>query len=141
MKTLRNLLLAMINATLILIALCLFLLWQLSSTAERVTSNFADNLHVLKPVNESIQELNMEIRAFRSNLMALTTGPSDLTGHGALQVRAQLDALQISAKGMQLALDRIADTPHRLMTKAIETTSDNAASLLIGLRDCQIPDA
>ena len=46
---------------------------------------------------------------------------------------ARLDALQAS-------LDKIADTPERLMQTAITTSADRAAETLYGLRGCTRPE-
>lgn len=141
MKIVKNLLLAMINATLILLALCLFLFWQVSNTAERIAGEFAGNLAVLEPVTQSVQGLNAEVVALRGDLSALMAGSGDLATQGSQQVQARISALQADLDQLQSTMDRIADTPDRLMVTAIDAASDKAANTLIELRGCQKPDA
>lgn len=141
MKTLKNLLLAVVNATLILVALCLFLLWQVSSTTERVAGNFAANLTVLEPVTNSIQDLNTQVAALRGDLDALMAGSGDIAAQGALQVQARIDQLGAKIDGLQTTLNRIADTPDRLMSTAVSATLNKTADTLTDLRGCQKPEA
>ncbi|SHI86472.1 hypothetical protein SAMN05444000_103240 [Shimia gijangensis] len=132
MKTVKNLLLAMINATLILVAVCLFLFWQVSSTAERVAGNFAANLDVLEPVTKSVRGLTTEVATLRIELSA---------AQGQTQIAARIDALDAKLAQLQASMDKIVDTPDRLMITAIDAASDKATRTLIELRDCQKPEA
>ena len=60
-KTLKDLLLAMLNATLILVALCLFLALTVVNQAHSPGQRpFAEHLHVLGPLRESVQETGEE---------------------------------------------------------------------------------
>lgn len=130
MKTLKDLLVACVNATLILVALCLFLLWQLSGTVERVTAEFARNLEVLAPVNARINDLTQEVASLRQDLKE---------GSATEAVRQQLSELEAQAKELSETLNRISDTPERLMQSSIRTTAESAASALLELRGCEAP--
>ncbi|MFT5438253.1 MAG: hypothetical protein ACI9MJ_000111 [Alphaproteobacteria bacterium] len=55
-RTLRNLGLALLNATLILVALCLWLGWELASTMTSITSDFAANLVSIDQVRGEIRD-------------------------------------------------------------------------------------
>lgn len=141
MKILKDLLLAMVNATLILVALCLFLFWQVSNTAERVAGTFAANLDVLEPVTQSVQDLNADVVSLQGDLEDLLTGSGSLAAQGRSQVEKRIQDLNAQLIQLQASVDKIADTPDRLMTTAIDAASDKAARTLIELRGCQNPEA
>lgn len=141
MKTVKNLLLAMVNATLILVALCLFLFWQVSNTAERIAGNFASNLDVLEPVTQSVQGLNAQVVALRSDLSALSAGSGDLAIQGNQQIQMRIAKLQSTLDDLQATIDKIANTPDRMMVTAVNAASDKAARTLLELRSCQKPEA
>ncbi|WP_299353102.1 hypothetical protein [uncultured Shimia sp.] len=141
MKTVKNLLLAMVNATLILIVLALFLIWQISNTAERVAGNFAENLDVLKPVTSGVGDLQTEVAALRADVAALATGSQVGLGQRRAEIDRRLGALDLKLEGFNSSLAQIAETPDRLMEAAIETAADKAASTIIDMRNCQKPEA
>ncbi|WP_419739871.1 hypothetical protein [Ruegeria sp.] len=67
-KTLKDLLLALLNATLILVALCLFLGWKLASTVEDVTSGLSEKLQVVAPLRDEAQGIREQLSGLRSDL-------------------------------------------------------------------------
>ena len=131
MKILKDLLLACLNATLILVALCLFLLWQLSGTVERISGEFAKNLDVLSPVSTRIESLTQEVAALRADLANASVSEA---------VRARVSQLEAEAKRLNDTLVKISETPERLMETSIKTTAQNATNALLELRECQIPE-
>lgn len=68
-RVLRNLLLAMINATLILVALCLWLVWQLTSEVNSITDDVT-TLRPLQPLRDDVTALTGEIRGLRAEIAA-----------------------------------------------------------------------
>ncbi|MBO9396850.1 hypothetical protein J7400_09165 [Shimia sp. R9_2] len=138
-KTIKDLLLALLNATLILVALCLFLLWQLSGTAERVVESFAQNLQIVKPMQERVANLQAEVSGLRSDLAALSEqgAAQNLPGSAALQARA--NALQSQLEDINSNLRTLADTPDRLMSAGVEQLSARASAGLGKLAACHLP--
>lgn len=132
MKVLKDLLLACLNATLILVALCLFLLWQLSGTVERISGEFAKNLDVLSPVGARIESLTQEVAALRADLANASTSEA---------IRARVSQLEAEAKRLNDTLTKISETPERLMEKSITTTAQSATASLLELRECKAPEA
>ena len=53
-RTIRSLLVAMLNATLILVALCLWLAWGAFSTLERVTGTVQEVTSSLHPLRDEL---------------------------------------------------------------------------------------
>ena len=60
-KVLKDLALALVNATLILVAVCLFLAWQLSRTVEGLLANAAGQLQVVEPLRARMAETRAEL--------------------------------------------------------------------------------
>lgn len=140
MKTIKDLLVAMINATLILVALCLFLLWQVSQSTERIASSFAGNLQVLEPVATNLDGLRREVGALRGDLAALTDGSTEFNTQAALALQSRANQLQQEMQVIGAGLRSIADTPDRLMVTAITTATDQASAGVANVLNCQRPE-
>jgi len=67
-RALRNLGLALLNATLALVALCLWLGWELASTVKSITSDFSANLVSIDPVRDEIRDQTGELAALRADI-------------------------------------------------------------------------
>lgn len=137
MKILKDLALALINATLILIAICLFFLWQISNTAERVSASFAENLEVLKPLKGEVQGVREELAGLRGDLAALQAVPGQATD----KIEARMDALSARLDGVQGRMDQLAETPELMMTVAIDRTAEHLAATVKDLRGCTAPES
>ncbi|MGX9350642.1 hypothetical protein ACS3QZ_05540 [Shimia sp. W99] len=140
MKTLKDLFLAMINATLILVALCLFLLWQLSGTAKDIAGQFSENLQIVTPLEGEAQALRAEVAGLRTDLGALAQASGDRSQELRRDVEVRLALLDGKLDNLQTSLTRIADTPDRLMTVAIDETADRMIDGLHALRGCTALD-
>ncbi len=138
-RTLSDLLLAMLNATLILVALCLFLGWKLASTVEGVTTAFAENIHIVAPLKDEVQGVRGELTALRSELSSLRDNTILFDSATAQQISAALGKLDGLETKLQAAQTRIADlteAPDKLIQTAITTTADVAADRIIAIRGC-----
>lgn len=132
MKIVKDLLVACLNATLILVAVCLFLLWQLSGTVERVTAEFAKNLNVLEPVTMRIENLSQEVAGLRQDMRQANVSEA---------MRQKLANLEAEAHRLNQTLENISNTPERLMQTSISSTANNVANVLMDLRGCGSPEA
>lgn len=137
MKTLKDLVVAMINATLILVAVCLFFLWQLSNTAERVSASFAQNLEVLEPLKTEVQAMKGEVAGLRGDLAEMQAVP----GQAMDKVEARIESLNARLDGVQARMDQLAETPERLMTVAIDRSAEHLAGTVKDLRGCSAPES
>ena len=70
-KTLKDLLLALLNATLILVALCLFLGWKLARSVENIQDNFRESLHIVQPLREQAQGVREDLASLRADLSGI----------------------------------------------------------------------
>lgn len=140
MKTLKDLLLAMINATLILVALCLFLLWQVSGAAERVVATFAQNLDIIQPLNDQVTEMRAEVASLRSDLRALPTNTTDQANLAKQRLLTRADALQTGLVDINESLQTIAETPDRLMSQGMDRLASKASAGATSVLSCLKPD-
>ncbi|NSY36957.1 hypothetical protein [Leisingera sp. ANG59] len=89
-KILYDLTKTLLNATLILLALCLFLGWKLMAAAEGVTANAAALADRVTPLRTSVTGLQAEVAALRGSL---TEGTASAARFDKLEERlAQLQA-------------------------------------------------
>ncbi len=140
MKTLKDLVLAMVNATLILVAVCLFLLWQVSGAAERIVASFAQNLEVLQPLKERVTEMRDEVAGLRRDLQTLPTDGTARTEFTTKRLQTRADALQSELMDINESLQKLADTPDRLMTQAVDQLAAKAGVGASGVLSCLTPD-
>ncbi|KIC29703.1 hypothetical protein [Leisingera sp. ANG-M6] len=95
-KTLFDLAKALVNATLILLALCLFLGWKLMAAAEGVTANAAAIADQAAPLRTAITGLQSDIAALRSSMQDDTVSSARLT-----QLEARVAKVQDSLADMR----------------------------------------
>ncbi len=140
MKTVKNLLVAMINATLILVAICLFFLWRLSDTAERVVASFAQNLQIVQPLETKVDGLRTEVASLRSDLAAISLDSTSLTAQATERLQSRANALQLELEGINSNLTRLADTPETLMQSALDDVATRVSGRIGTIASCHAPE-
>lgn len=140
MKTLKDLLVAMINATLILVAICLFFLWRLSESAERVVASFVQNLQIVEPLESKVDGLRDEVANLRSDLAAISLDSSALTTQATERLQSRANALQLELEGINSSLARLADTPETLMQTALDDVATRVSGRVGAIASCYAPD-
>ena len=139
-KTLKDLLLALLNATLILLALCLFLGWKLAQSVENIRAGFAENLQVVAPLKDQAQGIRGELAALRSDLDAIRSqgGVADsATAQKLNATLARLDGLEDRMSTAQERLAGLAEKPEDLIDYAITTTADTVTDRVLTVRGCE----
>jgi hypothetical protein len=132
-KTLKDLALALLNATLILIALCLFLAWQVASTARDVTGRLSEELADLAPLRGTVQDTKDELTGLRQDLAGLRDGDGPAVSQ---QVQARLAVLEERLDMTAERLNALSGAPERLIDHAVETAADAAAQRVMAIRGC-----
>jgi hypothetical protein len=131
-RSVGNLVLALLNATLILAALCLWLAWGALSAAERVSGQIEEAAQTVLPLRTEIVSLTEEIAATRAEL-------AELRSDGAAD-RAGLEQ-RIAGVEAELAADPevLID---RAVTSAFDGLGETVANFLNGLRgEAAAPDS
>lgn len=135
-KTLKDLFLALLNATLILVALCLVLLVLLTGRIQALSDAFAEHLTVVDPLTQNLRDAGAEIAALRGDLAALRDRSRDLSPDGMMRIDARAARIETRLADMQGALDRLRDVPGTLLTRAIDHTADRTVAGVARLRGC-----
>ncbi len=139
-KTLKDLLLALLNATLILLAICLFLGWKLASTVDDITTGFSEKVQIVGPLKDEIRGVRGELTALRSDLASIQTNDGEADSAIAQRISAALTTLDQLEQKMQASQARIAeitDSPDEMINSAIEKTADEVADRIIAIRGCE----
>ncbi|WP_372573072.1 hypothetical protein [Ruegeria jejuensis] len=135
-KTLKDLVLALLNATLILLALCLFLAWKTVDRANQVADTVQDTVQVVTPLRNDMQDVAAQLNALRGEIKALDTETARDDLLQLAKIQSQLDALNTRLSAAQTRIDDLADRPGQLLDQAIETTADTVAARVTTLRGC-----
>lgn len=89
-RTAYNLVLALVNATLILVVLCLWLSWNVLSSVRGITRDVAAASQQLTGVSDDVEQLTGEVAALRTELAQLQEGAADASGARLEAVEARL---------------------------------------------------
>ncbi|MBO9444733.1 hypothetical protein [Ruegeria sp. R14_0] len=139
-KTLKDLLLALLNATLILVALCLFLGWKLATTVDDITGKFAEKVQIVAPLKEEVQGVRGELTALRSDLSSIQLAGAvadSVTAQKLSEVLDKLDDLEGNLRGAQSKMAELTESPDQLINTAIENSADIVADRIIAIRGCE----
>jgi len=128
-KTILDLLKAMINATLLLLALCLYLGWMLVSSIQDVTGKVTEAVTQVTPVQDRIQDLQLEVAGLRRDI---TTRPD-------LAVTGQLNTLDQRLASLQQEMTGLRQLPNDIIQNAVQTAAAELAGPLGQLASCLPP--
>ena len=131
-KAFWDLVKAMINATLLLVALCLFLGWQLFSSVGRLTDQLADTRESLAPIHQELRDLRADLGQVKAAIASVETNPPETDNPGTFdpELLDKLDALDQRIADTQLILTAKLDSMDQTAIAAAETF---AASLVRGI--------
>lgn len=135
-KTLKDLLLAMLNATLILVVLCLVLALTVVNRASSLTATFAENLNVVEPLQQSVQDTGAEVAALRTDLAALRDPSQDVSSATITRIQDRVTGLESKLNDMQASLASLRDAPKTLVDHAIATAGDQAVQSIGQIKGC-----
>ncbi|MFV0358965.1 hypothetical protein [Tropicimonas sp.] len=132
-RSLGNIVLAMLNATLILIALCLFLGLRLAGTVNDIATNVTQSALDAAPLREEVREMTDQIAGLRSDLAAVGTGELADGATGQLAaIDARLDTLQTRAAALREQIGAARLAPER----AIAAVAGAFANEISALANC-----
>ena len=134
-RSLWNLALALLNATLILTALCLWFAWGALTTAEQVSNQINTAAESVLPMRAEIAKLTEEISATRADLAtrANTTPNLDTS---ALQAR--ITGVEEQLAELTAAVSALSSDPEALIDSAVASAfdgiGDEVAKIIKSLR-------
>ena len=127
-KTLKHRALALLNATLLLIALGLFLAWLVSSRVDGMLATFASNLELVGPLREDVQAMTAEVAALRADLASLSSQGGEAGSATMRAVQDRIAALDARLTQADARIETLRQAPGELVDRAIERTMTTAAS-------------
>jgi uncharacterized protein YicC (UPF0701 family) len=129
--TAKNLLLALINATLILVIICLWLAWKVLDAAEGVSAQLNQATEAVLPLREDVAALTAEVAGARSDLAELRSAEGAAAAAGLAErldrIEAQLEAVTGTIARVQADPDALID---RAMTRAFDELRAIVAELV-----------
>ncbi|WP_425045467.1 hypothetical protein [Primorskyibacter sp. S87] len=135
-KTLKDLFLALLNATLILIALCLFLAWRAADTLDDLTATFAQNLQVAKPLTDEVAAMRTEVAGLREELAQLAAQGGDISAEALNRLNSRLSLVNGRMADVQTRVQGLAQAPEQMVDRAVETTGAEFARRVSEIRGC-----
>ncbi|MDB6176277.1 hypothetical protein PAF17_02010 [Paracoccus sp. Z330] len=137
-KAIRNLALALINATLILLAICLWFGWKLMAEVNGVTQNMASNLVSAQPALDRIDTLRAEIVGLRTDLADLRETGSDTADAAVAKLQDRAAGLEARLAEFQNMSQYLADDPGIILDRAVSTAVTQLAHEAQGMLQCKI---
>lgn len=128
-RTVGNLVLALMNATLILIALCLWLAWGALSAARDVSDRIGTAAEAVIPMRAEIVRLTEEVSAARADLAALRRDFDDAPAATA-GLEARVGGIETQLSDLNATISALETDPEALIEGAVGATFDGLAEAL-----------
>ena len=135
-KTLKDLFLAMLNATLILIAVILLLLTLLLTKANSLSEAFAQSLVALQPLEAGIDTVNSEVNRMKADVIALKQQSQGVSFAKLEELEQGLGKIEAHLADINSSMATLAETPERLLDDAVASAADKAVRGAERLRGC-----
>jgi hypothetical protein len=132
-RTLWSLVLAVLNATLILLALCLWLGWHVLSEARAISGGLAKGVAQLNPVTAELSGLRAEVAGLRADLAA-----AQGQGAGVAALSDRVAALDVRLSAAAAQLDAAITDPGPMIDRAVDRA---ALQIRSGIAACSADGA
>ncbi|MEQ8654123.1 MAG: hypothetical protein RIC87_16780 [Kiloniellales bacterium] len=135
-RTIGNLLLALLNATLILVALCLFLGWQLAEEVSAITDHVGQKMVKLEALGNEVSSMSAEMTALRSELSKQSVQADPMTLQKMQELSAKLDRIDQGMADTKGRVDAILEEPNALVDRAVDRTTANIKEIVAYFANC-----
>lgn len=140
-----QLVLALLNATLILIVAALLLAWSLANTVERFTETAiaaaTQQIEQLSPIADQAASLEDQLNEIRADIASLQVIEDSQLAQTAASLRVKVDDLDAGISEMNAALAPVIETagaePGILIDRAVRTGIAEAGAWITTLSGCQ----
>ena len=129
-RTLWTLFLACLNATLILVALCLWLAWQVTSTVEDVSANIATSMAEIEPLGGELREISGALTGIQGELGAVRSGEKLVDGEALGRIEARLAEIETRVDTATRQIGEAVADPEVLMERAIDRIAEEIKTAL-----------
>lgn len=123
-RSVANFVLALLNATLILAALCLWLAWGAFSTAERVSEKLGAAAKTVAPLRADVSALAVEIAATRAELAAQRADDA---------LAARIAGLEAQLTELTAAVTSLDADPDALIERAVRSVFDGLGDTVVDI--------
>jgi hypothetical protein len=138
-QTLQNLILACLNATLILVFLCLLTAYFAFKKVDGIAKTFAQNVVSITPFVEEVSALNMTLIGLREDIGVLRESPSADGDAASHRLEARLDKIQSDIDVFNERIGNISNAPTKLIDHAIDKTAFVLKNGFYEMRSCSRP--
>lgn len=138
-RTVFNLLLALVNATLILLAICLYLELRVVQKMDSLTATFSQNLITIEPLKDSVESLSSEVTELRAELKSLRETPGKMTAAAEQKLSTRLDNLNSQLTAVKTKFNDVVQNPDELVDKAVDAGTQAIVQGIADLRGCTLP--
>lgn len=125
-KLIGDLLKALLNATLLLLAACLFFGWMLMGKVNSITTRVSAAVAEVAPVRTRVEALRAEIAGLRSDLK-----------EGVLPPAPQLDGIETKLEIIEAELAALRALPATLVQQAAESAAAELTGQIVRLTRCE----
>jgi hypothetical protein len=134
--TLRNLILAIINSTLILLALCLWLGWRLTAEVHAVTDEVARNLAPVQPLRDEVAALGAEVAGLRADLASVGDQAGTALPETVERLGAEAERFQAKLAALSEQAETVATDPGLLIDRAVAAAAVSFGDQAQRLKGC-----
>ena len=139
-RTLWNLFLALLNATLILLAICLWFGWRLADTVQNISTEITRTVAEAAPIRDDLQGLANEVSALRSDLSSLRDASDGFSSLTFAKYEQRLDDFGSRLSELGQRMESALSDPDALIETAISATADELTGFVVGMRHCRPED-
>ena len=136
-RTLWNLFLALLNATLILVALCLWLGWRLADTVQNISTEVTQTVVEARPIREDLSLLTEEVSNLRSDLSKLGESSSGYSSLSLARYEQKLGEFGDQLSGFGQRIDKALSDPDALIETAISAAAVELTGFVTDMRECR----
>ena len=136
-RTLWNLCLALLNATLILAALCLWLGWRMADTVQNISTEVTRTVIEARPIREDLKVLTDEVSNLRSDLASMRKGVDGYSSVVLARYEQRFGEFGDQLSDFGQRIDGALRDPDALIETAISATADELTGFVIDMRECR----
>jgi len=136
-RTLRNLCLALLNATLILAALCLWLGWRLADTVQNISTEVTRTVAAARPIQSDFQGLTKEVSALRTDIASLRNSSGEPSSFELQKYEKRLGEIDARLTSMGQKLETALRDPDALIETAVGAAADELTGFFVDMRSCR----
>lgn len=135
-KTLKDLFMAMLNATLILVVIALLLLVLALTKANSLSASFAQSLAVIEPLETAIETINTEVGAMKADIAELRSQSEGISFTKLEELEAKLEKMDAHLTDIKASTKTLSETPGLLLDDAVSSVADQTVAGVARLKGC-----